>query len=627
VTQLELTVWGKARLSCSRGVSPSVRRKSLALLYYLALEGEATRDRLADLLWGHGLAANNLRVELSGLRQILKRFGLDGFESGLDPLVLPGGVALATQKPPPGSDLRPLEGLDDVSPQFQDWLERKRSDLRNGDRQEASALARELAETIRAPFLLLVRPQLADSARETARELAAALNASYREGPGSGPGVHYLPPPYTTEATEAVLANDTGIFVIEKSGHGDVSAAVLQLRAQYPVERTRFLRLPALSWFEARKRHLSGLPFDQAAAKYLAADGNPVYLQELAGLRQQQPDLEQLPPPRRITAQVRFSTSALNPPALLALERCSVHPGALPDGLVHALGAQHDTEELERTGWLVFDAGSGTWALKSWLIRRILYGSLQPGRRRQYHLLAARYFTETGQDLPALHHGSVAAGGPAGLQAGLPRLSGWARSALSAWAGSQPLNPLPPSRDLTAGSELILLPDESNDGVEHQGDTLVIKRQPLRAAPCQLGWELPGEAFLLRLRGRGYAANVLEVGLSGCAAPLELGWTRFPARVILARADQASRTEASELLLPLDDEFEYWVRVPGGGRMLICSRAEAALIEFEVTAFRLEGQAAQADGGALRTVSAFLLDELGYLPKVPVNGHARPHHS
>ncbi|WP_337845836.1 hypothetical protein [Thermus sp.] len=48
-----------------------VRRKGLALLYYLALEGPTRRALLADLLWGHGAALQNLRVELHALNRVL----------------------------------------------------------------------------------------------------------------------------------------------------------------------------------------------------------------------------------------------------------------------------------------------------------------------------------------------------------------------------------------------------------------------------------------------------------------------------------------------------------------------------------------------------------------------------
>ncbi|WP_276325497.1 hypothetical protein [Thermus parvatiensis] len=47
--------------------------RALGLLYYLALEGPTPRGLLADLLYGHAQARQNLRVELHRLARALGR--------------------------------------------------------------------------------------------------------------------------------------------------------------------------------------------------------------------------------------------------------------------------------------------------------------------------------------------------------------------------------------------------------------------------------------------------------------------------------------------------------------------------------------------------------------------------
>ncbi|MFX7589816.1 hypothetical protein ABTJ68_19090, partial [Acinetobacter baumannii] len=85
-----LPLFGRARV-VFQGRELRVSRKGLALLYYLALEGPTSRARLADLLYGHGSALQNLRVELHRLGQA---FGREVFPKGQDPLSLPSWLKL-----------------------------------------------------------------------------------------------------------------------------------------------------------------------------------------------------------------------------------------------------------------------------------------------------------------------------------------------------------------------------------------------------------------------------------------------------------------------------------------------------------------------------------------------------
>ena len=86
---LTLPVWGKVQaLRDSRAIK--LRSKALCILYSLALDGPTTRGVLAERLWGHFHALENLRSELSYLRNELVTLGFkDAFPSGQDPLHLP----------------------------------------------------------------------------------------------------------------------------------------------------------------------------------------------------------------------------------------------------------------------------------------------------------------------------------------------------------------------------------------------------------------------------------------------------------------------------------------------------------------------------------------------------------
>ncbi|MEP7302936.1 MAG: AAA family ATPase, partial [Caldimonas sp.] len=109
-------------------------RKALAVLAVLALDGSATRDRLAALLWpeadGPG-GRRNLRQELFRLRrlQVPVLESADGV-LGLDPLLAVDARQLLREEHLHGAAGTPLEGLDGVgSPALDDWLQRWRDEL------------------------------------------------------------------------------------------------------------------------------------------------------------------------------------------------------------------------------------------------------------------------------------------------------------------------------------------------------------------------------------------------------------------------------------------------------------------------------------------------------------------
>lgn len=120
---VRLPLFGPSRAEGPMGPLP-LRRKALGILYYLALEGPTRRERLADLLWGHRVALQNLRSELTHLRSF---FGKEAFRGPV--LTLPPGVELDRT---PGSG-EAMEGLEDLSPAFADWVYGWRTRLAPGE--------------------------------------------------------------------------------------------------------------------------------------------------------------------------------------------------------------------------------------------------------------------------------------------------------------------------------------------------------------------------------------------------------------------------------------------------------------------------------------------------------------
>ncbi|GHF45581.1 DNA-binding SARP family transcriptional activator [Deinococcus metalli] len=147
-----LTLLGTPTLHAADGRQWRPERKTAILLAYLALEGSATRARLAELLWPdtppHG-ARNNL-VHL--LRRLSRLCGAD-LVHGHAALTLDGGVrvdARALLEPPgapadiPAGTL--LAGVDvDDLPEIEEWVAAWREDL-DGRRRERLVHAAQAAE-------------------------------------------------------------------------------------------------------------------------------------------------------------------------------------------------------------------------------------------------------------------------------------------------------------------------------------------------------------------------------------------------------------------------------------------------------------------------------------------------
>jgi DNA-binding SARP family transcriptional activator len=155
--ELKLLGAGEARLSGERLELPT--RKGLALLAYLALEGAATRSRLAGLFWSDNdeeSSRRNLRRELhrlrgTGLRDHLEADGdTVGLRAGATTDVgrlhaLEASASETELHEVLGVQAELLEGCElDGATGFADWLERERGRVAGSRRRLALALAERL---------------------------------------------------------------------------------------------------------------------------------------------------------------------------------------------------------------------------------------------------------------------------------------------------------------------------------------------------------------------------------------------------------------------------------------------------------------------------------------------------
>jgi len=308
---------GRPRL-LREGKEVRLAQKGLALLYFLALEGPTTRARLADLLYGHRAGLQNLRVELHRLAQAL---GREVFPRGQDPLVLPSWIRLEAQ----GEGVV-LEGLEAVAG-LADWVfamrDRYLASPGSGARKE---LLQELS-SLGPPFLLVLRGRLGAGHRAFAQALAVALGLPFHETLRPT-GLVYLEPPYPPLAVKEVLRSQAVLVV--RLDPGEEPRFFLELRAQYPPDRTWVLDLPSLTWPEAREALLKGVPFAEAAQAYFLAGGQPEWIPEWRACPES---------PKRPLAQLRLQARFLSEPARLALERLSAVPGVIPQEVLDALEA------------------------------------------------------------------------------------------------------------------------------------------------------------------------------------------------------------------------------------------------------------------------------------------------
>ena len=497
-----------------------LRSKGLALLYILAFEGKARRERIAELLWSHRDAANNLRVELHRLRTAFAAVGLPAFPHTQDPLRLPEGIGLDYTSR--HGDGVPLEGLDDLSRGFQAWLEAQRNRLAHEHAEPAAALRHDLVERIareaKQPFVLVLRGPPGTGRHAFLEALARRLGLPLTHASATGGrALHVMDAQITDahQAAESVLQQRSGIWALTISEFGPESPLFLRLRQLLPAERVRFMEFGPLSWHEARMLLLQELPFAEAARIFIGAGGHLSYMQELLRLRPSQGFGDQLPLPQRIRAAYLLEAAPLPDATRTVLDHLSVHPGTLPDAVLARLGFTEHLDTLEMTGWLRFDR---RWSFYDETTRRIIARTVQPGRRLHYHAKFAEALAATEPDLvlAAAYHRAMA-----GLEAA-PDVTE-ARTQASPERRRHTSRSAPQGVSGRSGRERALLLErhqhlQSGDG----GVWAYWVRQPLERAPSFAEFALPKGPCLVRLRLNLYHERLLDSAQEREAYPLRL---------------------------------------------------------------------------------------------------------
>jgi hypothetical protein len=585
---------GRARLLVN-GHEVKLRRKGLALLYYVAIEGPTRRELLAHLLWGRGRALQNLRVELHRLKQPLEQLGIAPFADYEDPLELSQVSIDSTRFT---GDV--LGGLDDISPVFQEWLERQRS--LNPEAAPASHRAElidELARDVTLPFVLVVVGEPGSGRRDVAQDLAAKLRLPLVDGcAGTAPSVNFISLDGILDSNLAttIERSHDRLWVLERSIFGEDPEALLQLRARIAPERMRFVRLEPLRWWEVKGSLLQTMTFTEGARLFQAALGNSRYLAELQQLRGKASPGGALPVPLTIRAAFALEARKLSAGARRVIEGASVHSGPLTTGLLTALGVDGHLAELEAGGWLTFDGA--TWRFTNELARRMLADLLPEGTKHHLRALVGEQLRREKagpQDIARLgKQGAKPATGP-GVDG---------RTACDA-----PVK----QRVVVTGEVWLDEPEVSSESVKLVGDKVIVSRTRLygasEAATSRAIWGLDEEPLLLRLRGKAYLHD--EQG------PVEPSYTRgLTLRIVgsnapeldLCRSGTPARMTAASVGLPLTERFDYWIVVPAGRQLQLASNAPSAVIEFRLSAYRYQC-IADAATGAEWIVDAYALEE------------------
>lgn len=578
-----LVVYGPAQLVWG-ATAVRLHSKGLALLYLLALEGTVRRERIAELLWSHRNAANNLRVELHRLRVALAAVGLDAFPAAEDPLQLPRGIELDRFNR--YGDGTPLQGLDDLSRGFQAWLEAQRDRLAREQVEPTAplrfALVERVAREARQPLVLVLRGPPGTGRRAFLEALSRRLDLPLLHGTAAGVRALHLMDAEATDSrqtAEQILQQRSGIWALMVSPFGPDCELLLQLRQLLPAERVRFLTFGAVPWHEVRALLLARLPFAEAARIYVSAGGHLRYMQELLRLRPSDGFDGELPLPQRIRAAYLLEIRHLPEAARPVLDHLAVHPGGLPDAVLAHLGFADHLDTLEMAGWLRFD---GHWSFCDDATRRVIARSVQLGRRTHYHARFAQALAATEPDLvhAAAYHRSMAglavapdlidACSGASLERRRLRLHGDAHH-VRGDAGRERAILLERHRQLQTG-----------DG----GVWSYWVRQPLDQAASYAEFALPDEPCLVRLRANLYHERLLGAAQDREAFPLRLWCLGGPApdrHVVFGDAATPAMLDGGALLLQESTSHDVFLACHHR-RLLLEFQAETGIAEFSLQA-------------------------------------------
>ncbi len=602
LTMLGLRLWGEARLEYQEKVLP-LRKKSLALLYYLAFEKTVDRQKLAELLWENNDPQGNLRVELHYLRKNLSTVGIDAFTNQKNWLTLPEQIKII-EEPQSGMPLLGLERLSRVSEQFEDWLEWRKQTL-NTDTNSKIAPSRdtlllEILQKIRVPSVLVLEGLPGSQRTFFARDLARKLNFLFVEGQSNGGEfvLQFFKNIATLDA-ETMVQKLVGVVVLARSAFGETPRLILELEQRLSPEQLLKVRLPPLVWSDARRHLLATLSFDQAAHIFLISQGLPGQIQECLDS-----DSNDLGAPQ-ILNQLQLELRFLPLESRIMLENLAVCPTGLSDEVCKFLGADVHVEEFERRGWFVY---TDTWQFKYESVRRLLMEALQPGRRlRMHQRLADFYSRQTNQPILSLYH-SYQANPNLDWQQWLPKLTSLQQALLCAWRSSSctttpeierraqarqcanthtpfelPLEQ-PQQFSYCHQNQEIALLEAKKYGTAltfQAGRIIVVESVP--NSKSGLVFAKLSQATLLRISGRIHNKEPFGFGISGQAIGLAIG-VYGTGEAIQLQPIKAATQFAMQSVLPSVGAFEYWIHVPAKCALHISSQA-MCVVEVELTAY------------------------------------------
>jgi len=551
-----LPLYGAARLE-KEGVATHIRRKALAMLYYLALEGATRREHLSELLWPFGKGSVNLRAEIYYLR---KKHGLDiASQPGL--LSLPDGVVLDISR----QTGEALEGLEGITPDFDDWITRKRFEVEfRHEPQLLLKAARRLAGELPVPGLWIFAGPIGVGKRRLARALAERLNLPFYEGWRSGAaGMVYLEEPLPTFEELEKPHVWPRVLVVARPALGEEPGLLLGLRAVYPAERTRYLQVPRLSFAEAAGL-LNKLDFVDAARFYLRSHGRDELLEEMVRASHEMP--------LKYRAVYKIESRRLRRKSRLALERISVCPEQINPDLARRMGGEEDLEELERRGWLVYEEG---WRFADPVARRALEHDLPHGLKVQYHQRAAAAWEYAGKTLLAGWH-RLQAGESINLAQIASRAGKHYAAALLSGEGENL-----PTKKVAKGENAPLLKSKiRGPGLERHEDSWLIMRSEYTAETTWLEFEPLETDTILNISGELYVFAPLS-GILQDSPPLEL---RLGERRFFMAPVHAPKKLPEGWLLPANERLEYNFLLPAGTPLALTSSADeiAAKVNLQI---------------------------------------------
>lgn len=570
-----------------------LRRKALAILYYLAFEGPTRRERLADLLWDSPDPLANLRVELNAINRVLKDFDIVFCDRYQDPLELPREIHLDFTRP--GHEDEILDGLDGLGEGFQEWLDWRRTRLRASRPAEFDFDAEldSLTGSLRAPHLLVIEPQPCETALPFAEALSQRLRMPLLPLAATGKGLRYAAPPHPAGLIERIQAERGSIWLFERPFFGDDPSQLLELRSRLHSSEISYLKLPGNSWFRERKRRLGQYDFGTAARLYLSATGHPGYLAELLAFA----EAEQLPLLQKYRAAIELEVRKLSPACRTALVGLAIRARSSTETSSAFPETMDCLAELVEQRWLEY-ADSG-WRFTSSFARNILLRSMQEGLRQAGHRQQAVTLEQLGRPVPALIQHLMAGDEVEGSEFE-GRLSSWAYEFMGRRLGlPSRLQRVAPQPVKASRRESYIEADKTyGDGVEREGNTAAFVRHGQKHGPSGVALTLPAKPVLLQISGEARIENNQGIGLFGDAVPLRL---MLDDKVVATMApDQPAGQVDGELLLPLPGKFNYWFLSSGSRQLAVESACETGIVQFDVRCFEQSDAGTSVEAWALK---------------------------